>query len=119
MDQYGPHIQAQYPLPSGDKIDLLIKDDSRRRWLVIELENNGAKNRESLSQLCDYMTELKNDRLPPGFGVEGMVISPEADRRHVEQLMSTPAPGRVHSLTFSMHLQLQPAPGSLPASDEE
>lgn len=116
LDQYGPGIEAEYKLPSGDRVDLLIKDVRRRRWLVIEVENKGAKNREAPAQLCDYMAEVKAKLLPDGYDIEGMIISAEADPRHVELLMAAQAPGRLHWLTFSMQLQLQPAPGSVRAA---
>jgi hypothetical protein len=115
LDQYGPVIGAEYRLPSGRKVDLVIKDARRRRWLVIEVENKGAKNREAPAQLCEYMAEVNGKCLPAGYEVEGMIISAEADPRHVELLMGAPAPGRLHWLVFGMQLQLQPAPGSVQA----
>ncbi len=118
LDQYGPAIEKEFKLPSGNRVDLLIKDVRRRRWLVIEVENKGIKNREAPAQVCDYMVEVKAKLLPDGYDIEGMVVSAEADPSHVEVLMTTPAPGRLHWLTFSMRLQLQPAPGSVASPDE-
>jgi len=119
LDQYGPEIEAEFRLPSGDRVDLVIKDVRRRRWLVVEVENKGAKNREAPAQLCDYMSEVKAKLLPDGYDIEGMIISAEADPRHVELLMAAQAPGRLHWLTFSMQLQLQPALGSVGVSAED
>jgi len=65
------------------------------------------------------MSEVKAKVLPDGYDIEGMVISAEADRRHVELLMAAQAPGRLHWLTFSMRLQLQPAPGSVWESTDD
>jgi hypothetical protein len=119
LDQYGSDITTEYPLPSGQRIDLLFKDKRRRRWLVVEVENKGKNNQQSPAQLHGYMTEVRDKVLPPGFDVEGMVISPDADPAHVEVLMTMNAPGRVHWLTFSIVLQLQPAPGSVLVDDDQ
>ena len=119
LDQYGPEIEAEFRLPSGNRVDLLVKDVRRRRWLVIEVENKGIKNREAPAQLCDYMAEVKAKLLPDGYDIEGMIVSAEADPHHVELLMAAQAPGRLHWLTFSMQLQLQPAPGSIGVSADD
>ena len=118
LDQFGPVIEAEYRLPNNGRVDLVIKDARRRRWLLIEVENKAAKNREAPAQLCDYMAEVKEKCLPDGYEIEGMIISAEADPVHVELLMAAHAPGRLHWLTFSMQLQLQPAPGSVAAASD-
>ena len=78
---------------------------------MIEVENKGVKNQEAPAQLLDYMSEVKAKLLPDGYDIEGMIISAEADPGHVELLMAAQAPGRLHWLTFSMQLALQPVPG--------
>jgi hypothetical protein len=115
LNEYGSICRREFLLRSGKRVDLIIEDPRRRRWLLIEFKNSAKTAGTAGAQLIPYMHEVSRSVLPDGFTVEGMVISPPVDPIAIQMLVNGQheAPGPMSWLTFNSRLELVPALGSV------
>ncbi|MBM4038591.1 MAG: DUF91 domain-containing protein [Planctomycetes bacterium] len=83
-------VRRQYPTPTGP-LDLLAQD-SRRRWVVIELKRGRASDR-TVGQLLRYMAFIVQERARGEKGrVRGFAVAQEPDQRLVQAAAGAGAP---------------------------
>jgi len=104
-------VKTEFELASGNKADMLAKDQTTGEWVVIELKP-AIPDRGVVSQIVDYMQEVRS--APPskraGRGVRGMVITGEADpvlQEHV-QVLAAQEGFKLDWLVYRIEMTLAP-----------
>ena len=120
-------VKTEFELASGNKADMLAKDQTTGEWVVIELKP-AIPDRGVVSQIVDYMQEVRS--APPskraGRGVRGMVITGEADpvlQEHV-QVLAAQEGFKLDWLVYRIEMTLAPpvvtsAPRATGRADEK
>lgn len=78
-EEEGEVVGVEYLTGQIGQIDLLARNDEKRKWLVVELKRNQSSD-QTVGQVLRYMGWVE-ENLANGESVEGLIISRVADER--------------------------------------
>ncbi len=93
---------AEFRLPSGKRIDILVKSESEREYVAVELKR-GDPGHQGWQQLFEYITELRQYDLG-GYQVRGVLVTGPPSATAVAAFESSGAADDIQWVTYRLNI---------------
>jgi hypothetical protein len=104
-----PVADAEFRLPSGKRIDILLTNEAEREYVAVELKR-GDPGHQGWQQLFEYITEMREHDLD-GYQVRGVLVTGPPSSTSVAAFEASGAADDIQWVTYRLNIDF---PGARP-----